>query len=266
MPRAQNRSGKGSILLWRRYSFPIFLLFIYGWASQMKLHLTGDILLCHCMATVLWRHIRQSSFTVNNISYGYIYVLQYSDVKKKSIWKLFYSWCTHNVHCKFYGNITTSSTGTCCESEYHAPNTLSPNTHVVNVHCTLYSTCTKLIELEPNTILGWNLLVVLCLHCTMYSAVYKLQPKHWTGIQQHVVLKPSRMFWGTETCSLEHVMLYRSQHVVVGRTKHNVIDSNKMLYYRNAGELYWSWNINCPMLYRNPTTCCNNATHTCCCK
>ena len=146
--------------------------------------------------------------------------------------------------------------------------------------CTLYSTCTKLIELEPNTILGWNLLVVLCLHCTMYSAVYKLQPKHWTGIQQHVliehtsysgiqqhvVLKPSRMFWGTETCSLEHVMLYRSQHVVVGRTKHNVIDSNKMLYYRNAGELYWSWNINCPMLYRNPTTCCNNATHTCCCK
>ena len=30
MPRAQNRAGKGSILLWRRFTFPIFLLVIYG--------------------------------------------------------------------------------------------------------------------------------------------------------------------------------------------------------------------------------------------
>ena len=30
MPRAQNRAEKGSILLWRRLTFPIFLLFIYG--------------------------------------------------------------------------------------------------------------------------------------------------------------------------------------------------------------------------------------------
>ena len=31
MPKAQNRAGKGSIILWRRFTFPIFLLFIYGW-------------------------------------------------------------------------------------------------------------------------------------------------------------------------------------------------------------------------------------------
>ena len=30
MQRAQNRTGKGSILLWRRFTFPIFLLFIYA--------------------------------------------------------------------------------------------------------------------------------------------------------------------------------------------------------------------------------------------
>ena len=30
MLRAQNRVGKGSIILWRRFTFPIFLLFIYG--------------------------------------------------------------------------------------------------------------------------------------------------------------------------------------------------------------------------------------------
>ena len=30
MPRAQNRAGKGSILLWRWFTFPIFLLFIYA--------------------------------------------------------------------------------------------------------------------------------------------------------------------------------------------------------------------------------------------
>ena len=28
-PRAQNRAGKGLILLWRRYNFPILLLFMY---------------------------------------------------------------------------------------------------------------------------------------------------------------------------------------------------------------------------------------------
>ena len=32
MLRAQNRTGKGSILLWRRFTFPIFQLFIYGYA------------------------------------------------------------------------------------------------------------------------------------------------------------------------------------------------------------------------------------------
>ena len=31
MPRAQNRAGKGSILVWRRLTFPIFLLFIHAW-------------------------------------------------------------------------------------------------------------------------------------------------------------------------------------------------------------------------------------------
>ena len=30
MQRAQNRAGKGWILLWRRFNFPIFLLFIYA--------------------------------------------------------------------------------------------------------------------------------------------------------------------------------------------------------------------------------------------
>ena len=33
MPRAQNSAGKGSILLWRRLNFPIFLLFIYDVAQ-----------------------------------------------------------------------------------------------------------------------------------------------------------------------------------------------------------------------------------------
>ena len=30
LPRAQNRTGKGSILLQRRFTFPIFLLLIYA--------------------------------------------------------------------------------------------------------------------------------------------------------------------------------------------------------------------------------------------
>ena len=38
MPRAQNRAGKGSILLWRRLTFPIFLLFIY----ELDLHGTAS--------------------------------------------------------------------------------------------------------------------------------------------------------------------------------------------------------------------------------
>ena len=36
MPRAQKRTGKGSILLWRRFNFPIFLLFIYGQNQLLK--------------------------------------------------------------------------------------------------------------------------------------------------------------------------------------------------------------------------------------
>ena len=43
MLRAQNRAGKGSILLWRRFIFPIFLLFIYGfywWLNLQKVRET----------------------------------------------------------------------------------------------------------------------------------------------------------------------------------------------------------------------------------
>ena len=36
MSRAQNRAGKGSILLWRQFTLPIFLLFIYA-NTQRKL-------------------------------------------------------------------------------------------------------------------------------------------------------------------------------------------------------------------------------------
>ena len=34
MPWAQNRTGKDSILMWRRFTFPIFLIFIYGFLDD----------------------------------------------------------------------------------------------------------------------------------------------------------------------------------------------------------------------------------------
>ena len=43
MPRAQNRAGKGSILMWRRFTFPIFLLFIYDNTSCVGTETTKQI-------------------------------------------------------------------------------------------------------------------------------------------------------------------------------------------------------------------------------
>ena len=49
MPRAQNRAGKGSILFWRRFTFPIFLFFICAPPPHLQIvsAITNTTFLCH---------------------------------------------------------------------------------------------------------------------------------------------------------------------------------------------------------------------------
>ena len=64
MPRAQNRAGKGSILLWRRLALAILLLFIYGWVA------TSIIFMTHRVFSSMLLYNTKFSFVNYSISSG----------------------------------------------------------------------------------------------------------------------------------------------------------------------------------------------------
>ena len=98
MPRAQNRAGKGSIILWRWYTFPIFLLFIYG--GNLRMCRLVSIFKIYCYVNVIYKFWKPLPVTgsgkilANSSSLGSHLC---NDLKKKKqLWEcVYYLWKSH---------------------------------------------------------------------------------------------------------------------------------------------------------------------------
>ena len=91
LPRAQNRAGKGSIILWRRFTFPLFLLFIYDYPGQC----IGDF--SQCVIYIFKQDRTFQSRSILNTILVHTCVVYINYIYNKKCVKVLNSFTSHKV-------------------------------------------------------------------------------------------------------------------------------------------------------------------------